>query len=447
MPPQIALIIFLAFIFFIIYIDQKRTQLSGPVVWIVAIWILYSGSKGLGVFLNVQTTIEAGSPPDRYFQIIMGLIAIFILIRRHFPISSAIKQNKYYYLLLFYFLLSVIWARDPAISFRRWGREFIALLIALVLVSEDNPTKTLIGAFKKAIYAALPISLLLIKYFPLYGREYGRWTGELMWVGIASQKNGLAMLCSISILFLGWSLLQDLKDWKHLNYKLPFFVDLFMVFLAIYLMLGPKRTFNYSATSTLSLIVGFVFMGLFKTVSNKGFNIKNKIAITAIIIIAIGTILPFSGKIPIKTLPSLFNRTETLTGRTEIWQSLVPYAKKNVLLGYGYGGFWTTSLRNLIASHAHNGYLDTILELGLIGLILFIIYILNLLKKQADFLDGENQISWFFFALIFVVLVRNAAESLLAEFTSYSMWLILAWSFIINKNYDLNETESSFNQI
>jgi len=444
-PPQIALILFLAFISFIMYIDQKRTQLSGPIVWIIALWILYSGSKGLGVFLNVHTTIEAGSPPDRYFQIIIGLLAIFILIKRHFPISSTFKQNIYYFFILFYFLLSVVWARDPAISFRRWIREFIALLVVLLLMSEKSPIKTLISAFRKAIYAALPLSLLLIKYFPIYGREYGRWSGEVMWVGIAHQKNDLAMLCAISILFLAWTLLKNFKEWKKLNYKMPVFVDIFMFFLAIYLMLGPKRTFNYSATSTLSLIVGLVFMGYFKTASNKGANIKNKIVVSAIIIIAIGTILPFSGKIPIKTLPGLFNRTETLTGRTEIWKSLVPYAKKNILLGYGYGGFWTTSLRNLIASHAHNGYLDTILDLGLIGLIIFIIYILNILKKNANFLDEENQIPWFFLALIFMVLVRNIAESPLAEFTSYSMWLILAWSFIINTNHDLNKIDYSLN--
>ncbi|MBC7364164.1 MAG: O-antigen ligase family protein [Candidatus Aminicenantes bacterium] len=444
MPSQIALIVFLAFISFIIYIDQKRTQLTGSLVWIVAVWILYSGSKGLGVFLNIHTTMEAGSPPDRYFQIIMGLVAIFVLIRRHFPISSAIKQNKYYYLLLFYFLLSVFWARDPAISFRRWGREFIALLIVLLLVSEDNPTKTLIGAFRKAIYAALPLSLLLIKYFPFYGRVYGRWSGEVMWVGIAGQKNGLAMLCSVSILFLAWTLLQDIRNWKQLNYKLPLFIDIFMVGLATYLMVGPDRTFSYSATSTLSLIFGLVFIGLFKIASKRGIDLKQKVIITAIIIIAIGVILPFTGKIPTKTLPTLFNRTETLTGRTEIWQSLVPFAKKNILLGYGYGGFWTTSLRNLIGSHAHNGYLDTILDLGLIGLIFFIIYILNLLKKNASFLDGENQITWFFSALIFIALIRNIAESPLTEFTSYYMWPILAWSFIVNKIYDLNKIEPAF---
>jgi len=315
----------------------------------------------------------------------------------------------------------------------------------LLLISEKSPIKTLISAFRKAIYAALPLSLLLIKYFPIYGREYGRWTGELMWIGIASQKNGLAMLCAISILFFAWSIYHDLQEWKKLIYKLPVFVDIFMVSLATSLMLGPKRSFNYSATSTLSLIIGFICIGLLKTASNKGANIKNKIVVSAIIIIAIGTILPFSGKIPIKTLPGLFNRTETLTGRTEIWKSLVPYAKKNILLGYGYGGFWTTSLRNLIASHAHNGYLDTILDLGLIGLIIFIIYILNILKKNANFLDEENQIPWFFLALIFMVLVRNIAESPLAEFTSYSMWLILAWSFIINTNHDLNKIDYSLN--
>lgn len=443
MSPQFALIGFSIFIFLIIYIDKKRDNNFKFSGWLIAIWILYSGSKGLGIFLNIETTIEAGSPPDRYFQIILGLLAILILIKRNFSFTAAIKQNVLYFFILSYFLFSVLWAQNQTISFKRWGRELIAAIIALLLVSEEYPLKTLIIAFRKAIYAALPISILLIKYFPVYGREYGRWSGELMWTGIASQKNGLAMLCAISILFLLWSIFHDVKNWRQLNFKLPVLIDVLMFFLALYLLLGPERTLGYSATSTLSLLVGLIILVLLKTLSTRGSDIKNKVIITAIIIIVIGILLPFSGKIPLKTLPGLFNRSATLTGRTEIWRAIVPYAKKNILFGHGYGGFWNTSLRSEIASHAHNGYLDTILELGLIGLSLFTFYIINLIKKTVRLLYERENTSSLFMALIFMILVRNIAESPLTEFTSYSMWLLLAWSFIVNQT----KAKSSDNQI
>lgn len=433
MLPQLALIIVLISIGFAIYIEHKRTENLSGAVWIIAIWILYSGSKGLGFFLNIHTTIEAGSLPDRYFLLALGMISIIILFKRHFPLTASLKNNFLAVSILIYSLLSVLWSRDPGISFRRWGREAVALLIALLLCSEKYPIRTIKSAFKKAIYAALPLSILLIKYYPRYGRSYGRWSGEVEWEGIASQKNGLAILCAIAILFLIWSLGPDLKNWSQSSQRLPIFIDIFMVSLALYLMMGPRRTLAYSATSFLALTVGLICLIFLKWAVKHGINIEKKTIILAIIIIAIGIFIPFSGKIPIKSIPNLLNRNETLTGRTDIWSALIPYAKKNILLGHGFGGFWTTSLRNEIGSHAHNGYLNTILDLGLVGVSLFIIFIIILLKRSLFLLNPNTKISFFFISFIFIILFRNISEVSLGEFTNYSTWLLLAWSFIINR--------------
>lgn len=437
MSPQLALIVVLTFIGSVIYIEHKTAENISAAVWIIAIWILYLGSKGLGFFLHIHTTIEAGSWPDRYFILILGILSLLIIYSRHFPLVAALKKNMPVALILIYSIISVLWSRVPGISFRRWGREAVALVIALLLCSEKYPVQTLLSALKKAIYAALPLSILLIKYYPAYGRSYGRWTGEVMWEGIASQKNGLALICSLSILFLIWSLTQDLSNWRRLPSKLPVFVDIFMVMLALYLMMGPKRTLTYSATSFIALITGLIFLIFLKTTARHEINIEKIIMLIAIIIIAIGLVMPFSGKIPIKSLPKLLNRSETLTNRTIIWNALIPYAKQHLLSGHGFGGFWNTSLRNQIASHAHNGYLDTILDLGLFGLSLFIIFILILIKKSLKLLRSESRIASFFTSLILMLLVRNVSEVSIGEFTGYSMWLILAWSFIMSKEDDL----------
>lgn len=437
MPPQLALIIVLTFIVFVIYIEHKNTENLGPVVWIIAFWILYSGSKGLGVFLNLDTTIEAGSLPDRYFTLSLGIISLIIIFSRHFPLVSTLKKNVPVVLIIIYSLISVIWSRNPGISFRRWGREAVAIVIALLVSCESQPIKTLTSAFKKAIYAALPLSILLIKYYPAYGRSYGRWTGELMWEGIASQKNGLAMICSLSILFLIWSLSLDLSKWRRLPSKFPVFIDIFMVLLALYLMMGPRRTLTYSATSFMALIAGLICLISFKAFVKFGINIEKKIIIFAIIIILIGTFIPFSGKIPIKSLPKMLGRSETLTDRTDIWTALTPYAKQNILLGYGFGGFWTTPLRNQITSHAHNGYLDTILELGIIGLLLFTSFILFLINKSLKLLYEKTYHSYFFLSLIFMFIIISVAESPFGELSNYTTWLLLAWSFIVIKEDNL----------
>lgn len=443
MPPPLALALGLAFISFIIYLEHKYSKVRGPVTWMVAIWLLYLGSKGLGFFLNVNTTIEAGSLPDRYFLLILGTIAALILIKRHLPLSLALGKNKAAAIVIFYSLTSVIWSTNPSISFRRWGREAIALIIALLLISEEKPDQTLLSSFKKAIYAALSLSIILIKYFPSYGRSYGRWSGEVMWEGIASQKNGLAIICAMSILLFLWEITQIVRDKRFIGSRLIIIIDIFMIILALSLMMGPQKTLTYSATSLLALIAGLVSLALLQVWLKSTKNLNKKLIAIALILIIVGITIPLSGKIPLKSLPKLLNRNETLTNRMAIWNSLLPFIKKHIWLGYGFGGFWTSFKREQIGSHAHNGYLNTLLELGLIGLFLFIVFIIKVLKQSLILLISDNQIAIFFVSLIMMILVRNIAEVSLGEFASFSTWPLLAWSFIATKQ---DNTSSNRNE-
>lgn len=435
MPPQLALILTLILIFLLVRIEHEKAKLSGSSVWIIAAWMLHSASRGLGYYLNIQTTIEAGSPPDRYFLLFLAALCIFIIIKRHPPIKSFLTNNWTFFFIFLYMLISIIWANSPGITFRRWGRELIVILMSFLLLTENSPISVIFSAIKRFIYAAFPLSILLIKYFPSYGRQYGRWTGEVTWVGIAGQKNGLAMLCVFSLIFLLWSLWQDIKLWHRLQSRLPFFIDLIMTVIAIYLMIGPQRTLTYSATSFLALITGLIFMITLSLAIKKDIKLTRKIVIIGIAIIIAGTMMPFSGNIPIKKLPNILNRSETLTDRTEIWNILLLYAKKKIILGHGYGGFWTTTLREEIASHAHNGYLETVLNLGLVGLLLFSIFLIKTISMLATAIY-ENKFEYIpFLSIIFMYLVHNIAEATLGDFQSLIGIIIVLVSFIVSNRF------------
>jgi O-antigen ligase len=433
--PQIALLLTIIFIIFILYIEREQNKHISKALWIPSLWLLYTGSKGLGYYLNLKTTIEAGSPPDRYFLIFLGIIAIIILLRRNLPLIEIIKRNQLFTIIILYMLISISWSQWPVISLKRWGREVIAFLMAGLLVSEQFPIKAFVSILRRIIYISLPFSILLIKYYPLYGREYNRWTGELMWIGVASQKNGLAMLCSLSAVFLIWSIWQNISIWPSVKSKLIILIDIFMLLLAIYLMMGPRRTFTYSSTSFLSLLTGLITIILLKFSIHKAIDIKKKLLSIAIIIIILGTLMPFIGKIPLKTLPQILGRDSTLTGRTQIWTSLIRYAKRNIFLGYGFGGFWTTALRETIAANAHSGYLDTILELGVTGLFIFSFFLISIINKATKLIENEWSIFLFFVSIVFMYLVHNISETLMGNFISLPSAMILFISFLSNQAY------------
>jgi exopolysaccharide production protein ExoQ len=87
----------------------------------------------------------------------------------------------------------------------------------------------------------------------------------------------------------------------------------------------------------------------------------------------------------LSTLPILlaaYGKDTTFTGRTNIWSGALWAIERRPLLGYGYGGVWvsenvepTFSMMRRIgfrAFHAHNGALDVVLQVGVIGMVLFV---------------------------------------------------------------------------
>jgi O-antigen ligase len=88
------------------------------------------------------------------------------------------------------------------------------------------------------------------------------------------------------------------------------------------------------------------------------------------------------GKLTIFGVSAFLGRESHLTGRNEIWAQLIPAAKQKLLLGYGFGGFWTDKwIEILRVNEAHNSYLDLILSTGTIGLILFSIFMIISCRK------------------------------------------------------------------
>jgi len=115
----------------------------------------------------------------------------------------------------------------------------------------------------------------------------------------------------------------------------------------------------------------------------------------------------------------------TLTGRTEIWESLLRLSEKRPWLGYGYKAFWgPDSIPNQIVKKethwdvpsAHNGWLDLLVQLGWLGVILF----------------GTCLAVTWFCALFRFGRVRDGYFSVLT--LSLFTFLILSESFILAQN-------------
>lgn len=114
-------------------------------------------------------------------------------------------------------------------------------------------------------------------------------------------------------------------------------------------------------------------------------------------------------------------RDATLTGRTGIWSACIQSIEERPLLGYGFATFWRgldgPSLSVIAAAdwmvpHAHDGYLDLVLDLGLTGLFVFASGLwAHLSRSAAQFRASTGRVAWWPLLYSGFLLLYNLGES------------------------------------
>ena len=211
--------------------------------------------------------------------------------------------------------LSVFWSDTPIDkSFKEWVRELLAVIMGFLIVSEADPREGLQSVIRRFIYILIPLSLLIVIFFPEHNLI--RPGGEVTWGGVAGGKNGLGRICFISVFFLVWSLVRRRQSRDTQPISCQNFVEVVIIAMSLILMKGPGTVTALSITSLLTLVVGLgTFFGLLwmKKINR---NIGAK-ALRLIIVggIVLGTASAFIGGLVLGgSVVTAFGREENLTG-------------------------------------------------------------------------------------------------------------------------------------
>jgi O-antigen ligase len=128
------------------------------------------------------------------------------------------------------------------------------------------------------------------------------------------------------------------------------------------------------------------------------------------------TFLFFSSEI-FALVPGYFGKDLTLSGRVDIWKFAWDDIEKKLLFGYGFATYWImgSSRLEIFASYfegfmvneAHNGYLEILLQLGVVGFIFFLFPIVAYIYRMFKL---NNNLA----ILIFIsIITLNYTESVL----------------------------------
>jgi len=429
-----SLLICICFIAFLLRLDRKLSPKVSFSLWIPTIWMLYAASRPIGTWLMSVSEEDASSPMDQLFLSGFLLLGLFVLSRRRISWTGLLRANKWLFVLIGYMLVSVLWSEMAFVSFKRWIREFEAIVMALIVVTDPRPADAFESVLRRVIYIHIPLSMTLVKYLPNYGVQFNRWTGDIMWVGVSTQKNGLGMLCLIAAFFLIWTTIRSWRDDTLTNTKLAkhrLYANGLIFVMTILLLKGPPGSYSsvsgYSSTSIAALVLGtMTLLGLFWMKKRGSYMSTVTISGLLIIILFYGTILPLSGGLSVSGFTSALGRDGTFTGRTDIWGELVPYVQSRPLLGCGFGGFWTPEMRvKHIISQAHNGYLEVLMEVGAVGLLLIATFILSFGSKAVRALKREFDLASFGICCLLMFVLHNATEASINTFTNFFTALIM----------------------
>lgn len=424
----VALILCILFVFWLLRMEYKENLSASWELWIPTIWMIKIATRDLAFWLGrAGAESGSGSPYERYLLIFLLMLGIIVLYKRRLNIYWAIKKNFWVMALITYMFLSMFWTEVPFMTFKRWVRELIAVVMALVIFSETNPRNAIESVIRRSIYTLIPLSLVLVMFFPDHGT---RPFGEIVaWVGVTEHKNGLGRLCYIAIFFLISAFFRRWLTNESLTFRSRMYGDLLVFAIALYLMKGEGLGKSVSVTAVMTLMIGlasfFGFQLLRKLKRNIGLNILRWLIAG---IIFIGTSSVFVGGLVVGVdVASSMGREETLTGRTEIWANLIPSVINAPLLGYGIDGFFTEETQKSFHKlpHAHNGYLSILLDYGFVGLLLVSVFLLSSCRKayqtmKYDYIWG---VSWMCFLIMSVF--RDIAEPSLDTFTSQPMAILL----------------------
>ena len=212
MPPQLALLLCIIFTVYLFKYDFKRNPNVSHALWIPLIWITIIGSRFVSQWLGADarvSNITDGSPIDRAVFSVLIIGGVFVLSRRKIPWSQIIQQNLWLILFYAYSGFSVIWSDFPFVAFKRWIKEVGNLIMVMVILSEYDPIGAIKTVFRRSGYLLIPLSIVLIKYYPEYGRSYTWWTGEVSFRGVGLNKNYLGFLCLTFGFFFSWCFLES----------------------------------------------------------------------------------------------------------------------------------------------------------------------------------------------------------------------------------------------
>lgn len=317
-------------------------------------------------------------------------------------------------------LLSVGWSAVPDIALRRLILTLIVIFIAYAAVVLLGPRKVLDVLF----YTLL--SLIIISYvgLPLINNamhmvdERGADVLAGNWRGIFIHKNVAGFACAFLIV-LGF----QRALFGAANQKVLAFVSIALA--SVFLWFSASKT-------SMFLLLPVLVLG---TLLAQAVHSRTPSQRQTLWWLSVFFTVLFGLGLYVSVTLEFLNDPDALTGRSAIWAVVGQLIAERPVFGYGFASVYGVGMATpllsyasgwvLLVAHAHNGYLDMLLTLGVIGFVFSLLTFIILPLRQLFLLPTvpKDILATCLCLLMFVVL-HNLTETSLFD-RERAQWVVL----------------------
>jgi exopolysaccharide production protein ExoQ len=289
---------------------------------------------------------------------------------------------------------SVLWAFKPELSFTRYAQQ--ALIITSILLPVLLAAQT--TDVMRALFLCFAFGLALNILLGFGGPANKSFEGYFL------NKNALGQFAALAF-FLA------LHETLYRGSRRVLGVIMVVVSVAV-------LYFSHSKTSLGIALFAPVLAGITITI-RKATRISLAVIISLIPIVYV--LLSTMAVFDMYRLSYLLYGDATFSARTLIWDFALYEISHRPYLGWGYQSFWLVGPdgpsivdgRGWVATmpQAHNGYLDTILQMGYAGLVLLVVCIFATIHAIGRVADRDGGRAWILLTIVLFVALHNFLES------------------------------------
>lgn len=370
--------------------------------YVLILWpLIYAGNTVSADLAIAPAPVASGSffLNKVFYPLLFCLAAALYLAERPAWSRDARASTAVLVLFLCYCMASAAWAIMPG----RTVSQTVLVTMLLATIAIACQVSGLFSTIFRTVFVVFAVTLAINLASALTTPP-----SPIGHTGIYAHKNTLGAIAAFGLIMAVYGALQPARLMR--------LVGLGMIPVALFLLVRSESKTSLALALAVPVMAGGVWLAM------RFLRLSLPVAVLLTLFGAMAATLFLAARgFTLGDASLLMGDDATFTGRTAIWDFALAEIAKQPLTGYGFRSFWGIGDQSpalhappgfvQVTPHAHNGYIDLMLELGYIGLALFGLVTASAFIRLGMMTRQRWREAFAGLCLVFYILLLNLLET------------------------------------